>query len=311
LNYAGTLCLVLLAAYGLASLWLSLLAAGLWRVWLERKPLTSRCLLALRLLPPTGALFLTLSVVLPAFLINEPSRSPEPVGPVLMLMAAVALTSIGAGFWRGGRALAAAAALLQNCGPRVRRCRIAGQPVDIFEASQPMVAVVGAWKPRIVAAEGVVAVCSPEEFRQVIGHEAAHLSAHDNLKLLLLISAPDMLAWMPAGGDLIARWRAEVEFEADCVATGPDRRKRAALAAALIKVARLSIAKRPIRELSMPIVADDVELRVRRLLAPAPPAPLALPIKLMAVCALLIGVVAVPLYGLLHESIEVLVALGR
>jgi len=316
LSYAGTLSLVLVAAYGLSSLVLSFLLAGLWRVWLERKPLTSRCLLALRMMPTAGAVFLTLFIVLPAFLICEPDRSAEPVGPLLLLTAAVALGGIGAGLRRGARAWGAAAALLRHCGAVGQRCGMAQPHVDIIEVPEGMVAVVGAWRPRILAAAGVLAALSPEEFREVIGHESAHISARDNLKLLLLIACPDMLAWTSAGDALIARWRAEAELEADALSTGPDRRRRIALASALIKVARLSVPKRPPGELSMAIVADDVEVRVRRLLAPLPPAPHGLPLEstspiLTAACALLIAVAAVPLYGVVHECIEVLVALGR
>jgi Zn-dependent protease with chaperone function len=311
-SFAGTLCLVLMAAYGLASLLLSILAAGIWSAWLGRMRSTSGDLLALRLVPSAGALFLTLSVVLPAFLINEPNRAAEPVGPVALVLAVFALVTIGDGILRGCRAWAAADALLRKCGPTNRDCVMAGLNVDIVDVPEPMVAVVGAWRPRIVAARGVLAACSQEEFRQVIGHEAAHISAHDNLKLLLLLASPDALAWMTAGEALTARWRAAAELEADALATGPDRCKRVALASALIKVARLSTAaERQFAALIMPVAVDDVEGRVRRLLAPLSTSPRTLRMKSVVACALLFAVVVVPLYGLVQIGVEALVAFGR
>ena len=264
MNFSGTLCLVLPAAYGLASLLLSVLVAGICSAWPPHLRATSGDLLALRLLPSAGGLFLTLAVVLPAFLSNEPNRAAEPVGPLLVGLAVFALVAVGDGIRRGWRAWAAAAALLRECGPADRRCLMAGLKIDIVDVPEPMVAVVGAWRPRVVAAKRVLAACSREEFRQVIGHEAAHIAAHDNLKLLLLLASPDALAWMPAGEALTGRWRAAAELEADALATGPDRCKRVALASALIKVARLSAgAQREFAMLIMPVALDDVDGRVR------------------------------------------------
>ena len=316
MNFAATLGLVLMAAYGLASLLLSLLVAGLWGARLLAQPLripaTSGGLLALRLLPSAGALFLALTVVLPAFLINEPNRAVEPVGPLAVVLAVFALAAIGHGLRRGYRAWGAADALLRNFRP-AQRCVIAGLKVDIVDVPAPMVAVVGARKPRIVAASAVVAACTPQEFLQVIGHEAAHISAHDNLKLLLLLASPDPLAWMRAGDALTARWRAAAELEADALATGPDRCKRVALASALVKVARLcACATRPAAALIMPIASDDVEARVRRLLAPLPVAPRIVRAAMAVRCApLLFALLAVPLYAAVQRGVEALLAFGR
>lgn len=324
MNFGATLGLVLMAAYGLATLLFSLLVAGFWGARLlaqpRRIPARSGSLLALRLLPSAGALFLTLTIVLPAFLINEPDRVLEPVGPLALVLAVFALAAIGHGLVRACRAWGAAEALLRNCRP-AQRCVIAGIEVDIVDVPAPMVAVVGARTPRIVAASTVVAACTPEEIRQVIGHEAAHIAAHDNLKLLLLLASPDALAWMRAGDTLTARWRAAAELEADAMATGPDPRRRVALASALVKVARLHAgaahpaAAHPAAALIMPIASDDVEARVRRLLAPLPGAPRVLRTAIAVRCApllpLLFALLAVPLYAAIQRGVEALLAFGR
>jgi beta-lactamase regulating signal transducer with metallopeptidase domain len=162
----------------------------------------------------------------------------------------------------------------------------------------------------VVTAECVVSACSQDEFRQVIAHEAAHVSARDNLKLLLLLACPDALAWTTLGAALSDRWRTEAEFDADQRAAGNDPQKRVELASALIKVARLFDTDHRTRHaLTMPVALDDVEGRVRQLLAPEQAASATIS-KALASLALLIPVTAVPLYSLIHEVLEALVRFG-
>ena len=312
MRFAVLLSLVLVAVYALTSLLLSILVAVTWRAGLDRMPWRSNDFLAMRLLPTGGAALLTLTVVLPAFVIYEPVHELEEVGPFLMALVLLALATAAAGIVRGWRAGVASRALLRNCGPGERWSTGDGHRVDLIDIPEPIVAVVGGWRPRIIAAKHVFGACSPEEFREVLAHEAAHVSSRDTLKLLLLVVSPDALAWLPCGATLAARWRAAAEFEADEHATGSDPRKRVALAAALIKVARLSTGtQRTLTALSMPVALDDVEGRVRQLLSPSLRTARTTTIKSLIACASLVPLIAVPLYGLVHLFVEALVALGR
>ncbi|HXY96868.1 MAG TPA: M56 family metallopeptidase [Steroidobacteraceae bacterium] len=312
MNSPALLGLVLLASFALLSLFLSALTALWWRATASRPDLGSLDLLCLRLLPATGALLLVLTVVLPAFLRYEPRDEREAAGPVLWALAAFAVACLAHGIWRGARACGAARALLARCRNGAPYDAGDGQRVQLLNAAEPLVAVIGAWRPHVVASESVRTACSAEEFRAVLAHEAAHLAARDNLKLLLLLAAPDVLAWTPLAGSLTSRWRAAVEQEADQRATGTDRERRLALASALLKVARLvrgHEAGRP--ALGMPVAADDVAGRVRGLLAPpARPLRARLPLAL-AIGALLVPLLALPGHPLLHELIERLVEFGR
>jgi hypothetical protein len=311
-SFAAMLCLVLVAVYGLTSLLLSMLVAASWRVGLERMPSTSSDFLALRLLPAVGGALLTLTVVLPAFLSYEPARELEEVGPPLVALVMLALVTAAAGIIRGWRAGAAGRLLLRSCGPAGRWSTADGQKVDLFDIPEPIVAVVGGWRPRIIAAKHVMGACSPEEFHEIIAHEAAHISARDNLKLLLFVVSPDILAWLPCGATLAARWRAAAEFEADEQAAGSDPRRRVALASALIKVARLATGTRSaLPTLSMSVALDDVDGRVRQLLSPSRKLARTTAVRVLLACSLLVPVLAVPLYRLVHLFIEGLVALGR
>ena len=306
------LCLVLVAVYGLTSLLLSILVAVTWCVGLERMRLTAHRLLALRLLPNGGAALLTLFVALPAFLIYEPAHELEEVGPCLLALVLLALVTAAAGAVRGWRAGAAGRMLLRRCGAPGRWSTGDGQGVDLFDIPEPIVAVIGAWRPRIIAAEHVLAACSPEEFDQIVAHEAAHVSARDNLKLLLFVVSPDVLAWLPCAATLTARWRAAAEFEADEHAAGSDPRQRVALAAALLKVARLAMGTRSaLPALAMSVALDDVDGRVRQLLCPSRNLARATAVKALVAASLLVPVLAVPLYGLVHLFIEALVGFGR
>jgi hypothetical protein len=110
-SFAETL--VLVAVYGLTSLLLSILIAFTWHAGLNRRRMTSGDLLALRLLPSGGALFLALTTVLPAFVIYEPAQEAEKVGPL--------------------RACATTAALVSRCGPADRSCATADHRIDIVD----------------------------------------------------------------------------------------------------------------------------------------------------------------------------------
>jgi Zn-dependent protease with chaperone function len=310
-SFALTLCLVLLAFFGIASLSLAIMIAIAWHAGLKRTLVESFDLLAMRLLPAGGGAFLVLTVVLPAFLIYEPPNELEPVGPLVVALALFSVVAVADGVRRGLRACLSTRSLFIS-GPVDRWPVKPGLKVDIVDVDEPIVAVVGAWQPRIVAARCVVDSCSQEEFSLVVAHEAAHVSARDNVKLLLLIASPDALAWIPFGAALTARWRVAAEFAADECATGHDPRKRVDLASALIKVARLSTASsRTLPTLCMPVGVDDVDGRVRRLLTPSPRVLRTSTMKVLVASALLLPVVTVPAYALIHEFIEILVGFGH
>ena len=310
MSSALTLGVVLLATFALASLLLAGLLATAWHAGLHRVRTASADLLALRMLPVAGGLLLALTAVLPAFLSYEPRRDREAAGPLLLMLAVFALLTLGHGIWRGWRAWTAARSLLRSCGP-ARRCLVeSGCSVKVVDTTDPIIGVVGGWRPQVITAECVVSACSQDEFQQVVAHEAAHVSARDNLKLLLLLACPDALAWTALGAALSDRWRTEAEFDADQRAAGNDPQKRVELASALIKVARLFDTDHRTRHaLTMPVALDDVEGRVRQLLAPEKAASATIS-KALASLALLIPVTAVPLYSLIHEVLEALVRFG-
>jgi Zn-dependent protease with chaperone function len=312
MSFDVTFPLVLLAAYGLFSLLLSAAVALAWRAGLRRQLTDANAVLSVRLLPAMGSAALVLTVVLPAFLIYEPRHAHDQPGPLLVISAMFALLVLGDGIRRGLRAWRATRALVGGSEPLLTGRAGGSADVTVINVREPLVGVVGSWRQRIVAARSVAAACDHEEFHQVLAHEAAHMDARDNLKLLMLVTLPDALAWLTTGRALTAHWRAATELEADERASGTDPRKRVALASALIKVARLSLANgrpRPVARAGMQL--NGLEHRVRRLLAPSPAARPGFPGRRLLTCALFLPLLAVPLYASVHRLIEVLVAFGR
>jgi hypothetical protein len=313
MSFDTTFPLVLLAAYGLFNLLLSAVLVLAWGAGLRRHLSGAAAVLTARLLPAAGSAALVLTVVLPAFLLYEPRHAHDQPGPLLVISALFSLLVLLDGVRRGWRAWWATRALVRSSQPHVSEPAAGSGEVTVIDVKEPLVGVVGGWKQRIVAAPCVAAACDHEEFRQVLAHEAAHMDSRDNLKLLMLLTMPDPLAWLPTGRALMEHWRAVTELEADERASGADPRKRIALASALIKVARLSITSgRPRRPARVSSHLSGLEHRVRRLLAPSSVAiQNPFPARRLLTCALLVPLLAVPLYASVHRLIEVLVAFGR
>lgn len=312
MSFDVTFPLVMLAAYGLINLLLSALVALGWRAGLRRHLTDADAVLGIRLMPAMGSAALVLLVILPAFLVYEPPHAHDKPGPLLVISALFALLVLGDGIRRGVRAWRSTRELMRSSEPILTRSLRDGAELTVINVREPVVAVVGSWRQHIIAARSVAAACDDEEFRQVLAHEAAHMDARDNLKLLMLLMMPDALAWLPAGRALSEHWRAATELEADERASGSDPRKRVALASALVKVARLSLASgRPRGQYRASAPLNGLEHRVRRLLAPLPAAHRGFPGRRLLTCALLVPLLAVPLYASVHRLIEALVAFGR
>ncbi len=312
MSFDLTFPLVVLAAFGLLNVLLSIGVALLWRAGLRARQARADAVLGIRLVPALGSAVIVLTVVVPAFLRYEPPHAQDRPGPLLALSAILALLVLADGLRRGLHALRVTRALARDSQAQVCESVTARAGIRVIEVGEPLVGVVGGWRPRIVAARCVAAACDREEFGQVLAHEAAHMDARDNLKLLVLLSMPDVLEWLPAGTELTEHWRAATELEADERASGSDPRKRIALASALIKVARLAVANgRRGRIARVSAHWGSLEQRVRRLLAPSSPSRRGPAGVRLFTCALLVPLAALPLYAFIHRLIEVLVAFGR
>jgi beta-lactamase regulating signal transducer with metallopeptidase domain len=316
---------VALAAYAVLSTVLALILGALWRAGMaaprHADPARRATLLvALRSAPSALGATLAFGVVLPVFLTFEPVHDYEPVGPILLLLAALGVAVIAAAVIVAVRAVLVTHRIKQQWLRAATALDIdppAGVPAYVIDVPSPIVALVGVFSPRLVAARAVIDACSTEELAAIVAHERGHLHARDNLKRWLLTCAPDVLRWTAAHDAIIAAWRDAAEDAADDAATRGEDGARVDLAALLVKVARLSPSFSTPAAVSPFADQEGLDRRVRRLLTPSH-APLgaswrlAVPAVLATTAlAVTIAVTSPEALKQIYEIVELAVAFGR
>ena len=231
----------------------------------------TRALLAIRLAPPVAAAVFAFGLVLPAYLRFEPAQSGERVTPALALLAAAALALVGHGLVRGARALSSTSALQRQWRAQAEPIAATASPVPVYRVRDgfPVFTVVGLWRPAMYVSGRLLDALAPSEIAAAMAHEQGHLDGRDNVKRLLLRASPDLVAFSPVARALEQEWARAAEMLADERASGGCRETALALAAGLVKVARLA----PITPGELPVSAlhdgNDVSVRVRHLVAHA------------------------------------------
>lgn len=229
----------------------------------------ARVLLALRLLPAMTATAVAAGLVMPAYLVFEPADTGESLTVPLAVLASTALALLATALFRGARAMALTSALVRGWMRDAQPVTLPGSPVPVYKVRDgfPAFSVVGLHRPRMYVSARVLDALTPGEVAAAVAHERAHLSAGDNLKRLLMRSCPDMLAGMRASQAIEREWARSAEEAADEQATAGRSDTALALAASLVKVARIA----PRAAVGLPMSAlhdgEDVEARVTRLLA--------------------------------------------
>src|SRR5688500_13374191 len=95
-------------------------------------------------------------------------------------------------------------------------------PVFAIDSVAPIVALVGAFRPRLFAARSVIEACTGGDLAVIVAHERGHLHSRDNLKRWLMACLPDALRWMPMHHEIVAAWHDAAEDAADDAATPGD-----------------------------------------------------------------------------------------
>lgn len=267
---------VALASYAALNLAISVVVATVWRhLVADHSGLSpaarARQLVWLRACPGFYAAAFTLTLIAPAFVIFEPVRASEMAGPVVIMLAVTALLQIGASLVMAAATLArtraAARGWLRSAMP-LDVDPPAGVPAYAIESPAAIVALVGVFTPKLIAARTVIESCSTEELTAIVAHERGHLHARDNLKRWLMACAPDALRWTPWHREIAAAWHDAAEDAADDAATRGDHRARVDLAALLVKIARLTPEPSwPAATVSPFVEKSGLDRRVRRLLA--------------------------------------------
>jgi hypothetical protein len=229
----------------------------------------ARFLFALRLAPCGLALCIVACLCIPSYLRMEPGSIDEPVGWLClasaMLFSAV-LTISGA---RGLGAIIRSSQYVRRLQSHGRLVQIPGEglPVWVIDGREPLIALAGILRPRLILSRQVMDALSTEELASALQHERAHRISHDNLKRLAMLLTP---AFPPARvlRRLESAWARHAEWAADDIACGGSAQHSLSLATALVKVMRIDATPQATPELLTALVSsiEDLSVRVERLL---------------------------------------------
>jgi len=278
LPYLPRLLCISLATFFLVHLALGMIVSPMARPAIRlgeriRPHLAARWLLVLRLLPAAGATFIVVVVCLPSYLWLEPDAPNERVGFGCLAVALLGVAMWGISIARGLRAAVASQRFVRRCQRAGRPACMPGKPTDawIVDGAAPLLALGGIVRPRLILSRGVVRALSAEQLAAALRHERAHWTSRDNLKRLCILLTPGILPFADSSRTLERGWRKFTEWAADDCAVAGSARRSFALAAALVRVARMT-ADAPPSGLAFQLLGDTDQLSVRidRLLRAAP-----------------------------------------
>jgi len=223
----------------------SLLASLLWKVFASRisrwsASSSAQTLFLLRTVPMALGIGCVLFLFAPAYLRNEPRVAHEDVSLKLAIVAAFSALGIAIALARGIANCRATARLTADWLRNAEPIHVPNLGIPSYQVEHrfPLIAVVGALRPRLFIAKQIFQSLTPDELAAALEHEIGHVRAHDNLKRGVVRACRDVLV-IPYGRRLDSAWLEASEAAADEYASRRDRRIGLDLASALVKIARL------------------------------------------------------------------------
>jgi Zn-dependent protease with chaperone function len=257
----------------------TLAAAGLGR--LSKRPLRkcsartrAEILFVMRIGPPAIAIVALVAFMIPSYLIYEPHKTEEFVSWKLGTLAGLSAIGVALAIWRGVRSWLATRSLLKQWLATSTPIQLDAITVPTFVVQHPfpIIAVVGALRPRLFIAHQVLESLSQEELAAAIAHECGHLAARDNFKRTVMRISRAALLLIPCGRSLDRAWSDASESAADEHAAQRSSLVALNLASALVRIAKMiPKGQRQIMPASVSafLAGDEdtpgVKLRVRRL----------------------------------------------
>src|SRR5689334_3115737 len=231
-------------------------------------------LFVMRIAPPVIAIVALVAFMIPSYLMYEPHRIVEFVSWNLGTLAALSAVGVALAIVRGVRSWRATRALLKQWLATSTPIQLDAIAVPTFVVQHPfpIIAVVGALRPRLFIAHQVLDSLSQEEMAAAIAHECGHLAAKDNFKRSVMRISRAALLLIPCGRSLDRAWSDASESAADEYAAERSSLVALNLASALVRIAKM-IPKGQHQILPASVSAflsDDedtprVKVRVRRL----------------------------------------------
>lgn len=198
-------------------------------------------LFVMRIGPPVVAVIAIAAFMIPSYLTYEPYATNEFVSWKLGALAALSAVGVGLAIWRGVRSWLATRSLLKDwlaCSTQIELEAIS-VPTFVLEHSFPIIAVVGAIRPRLFIADHVLQSLTEEELAAAIAHEYGHLAARDNFKRSVMRVSRAALLLIPCGRSLDRAWSEASESAADEHAAQKSSLVALNLASALVRIARM------------------------------------------------------------------------
>jgi len=255
----------------------TLIAAGFGRLC---RPLLRKCsartraeiLFVMRIGPPVLAIVAIAAFMIPSYLVYEPQASGESVSWKLGLLATLSAIGVGLAISRGIRTWFATRRLLKDWLANSTQIELEGigVPTFVLQHRFPIIAVVGAIRPRLFIADHVLESLSAEELAAAVSHECGHLAAHDNFKRSVMRVSRAGLLLIPCGRSLDRAWSEASESAADEHAAQQSSLVALNLASALVRIARMipNGQRQEIPAAVSAFLSEDspgVKVRVRRL----------------------------------------------
>lgn len=213
------------------------------------KPLLRKCsartraeiLFVMRIGPPVLAIVAIAAFMIPSYLTYEPHTTDETVSWKLGTLATLSAIGVGLAISRGIRSWLATRSLLKDWLAASTRIELEAihVPTYVLDHSFPIIAVVGAFRPRLFIANHVLESLSEEELAAAIAHEYGHLAAGDNFKRSVMRVSRAALLLIPCGRSLDRAWSEASESAADEHAAQQSSFVALNLASALVRIARM------------------------------------------------------------------------
>lgn len=221
-------------------------SAGLGRVstrllWKCSARTRAEILFVMRIGPPALAIVAIGAFMIPSYLKYEPHTTEEFVSWKLGTLAALSAIGVALAIWRGIRSWLATRSLLKEwlAASTPIRLDAINVPAYVLRHTFPIIAVVGALRPRLFIAGQVLESLSEEELTAAIAHEYGHLAAYDNFKRSMMRISRAALLLIPCGRWLDRAWSEASESAADEHAAQRSSVVALNLASALVRIAKM------------------------------------------------------------------------
>jgi len=238
-----TLVLALLLTINATATMLSAGFGRLFKPWLWKCSARTRAeiLFVMRIGPPVLAIIAIVAFMIPSYVAYEPHATDESVSWKLGTLAALSAVGVSLAIWRGIRSWLATRSLSRDWLAASTRIELdaTNVPTYILDHSFPIIAVVGAFRPRLFIANHVFESLSEEELAAAITHEYGHLAARDNFKRSVMRVSRAALLLIPCGRSLDRAWSDASESAADEYAAQKSSLVALNLASALVRIARM------------------------------------------------------------------------